>query len=78
MATVLWCYLRTTAFKRTRTGTSPPPHRPGHHLGVTIEADIIKQKLPKIRGYQASYGRFQHANLISAIYTISPAITPID
>ncbi|MEO0803835.1 MAG: class I fructose-bisphosphate aldolase [Cyanobacteria bacterium J06642_2] len=55
MATILWCYLRNSAFKQDRdyhlaadlTGQA-------NHLGVTIEADIIKQKLPECnQGYQA-------------------------
>lgn len=66
MATILWCYLRNSAFKQDQdyhlaadlTGQA-------NHLGVTIEADIIKQKLPLTnRGYQGvaeatgkSYGK---------------------
>ena len=55
MATILWCYLRNDAFKQDKdyhlaadlTGQA-------NHLGVTIEADIIKQKLPECNGgYQA-------------------------
>ena len=51
MATILWCYLRNNAFKQDKdyhlaadlTGQA-------NHLGVTIEADIIKQKLPENNG----------------------------
>jgi fructose-bisphosphate aldolase, class I len=51
MATVLWCYLRNSAFKKDKdyhlaadlTGQA-------NHLGVTIQADIIKQKLPENNG----------------------------
>ena len=66
MATILWCYLRNSAFKQDKdyhlaadlTGQA-------NHIGVTIEADIIKQKLPENNGgYKAvskalgkSYGR---------------------
>lgn len=55
MATILWCYLRNPAFKQDQdyhlaadlTGQA-------NHLGVTIEADLIKQKLPEVNGgYQA-------------------------
>jgi fructose-bisphosphate aldolase, class I len=55
MATILWCYLRSSSFKQDRdyhlaadlTGQA-------NHLGVTIEADIIKQKLPETNnGYGA-------------------------
>lgn len=55
MATILWCYLRNEAFKQDQdyhlaadlTGQA-------NHLGVTIEADLIKQKLPEVNhGYPA-------------------------
>jgi class I fructose-bisphosphate aldolase len=55
MATILWCYLRNNAFKQDKdyhlaadlTGQA-------NHLGVTIQADIIKQKLPELNnGYGA-------------------------
>lgn len=52
LATVLWCYLRNNAFK---TGgkdyhTAADLSGQANHLGVTIEADIIKQKLPELNG----------------------------
>ena len=64
MATILWCYLRNNAFKKDKdyhlaadlTGQA-------NHLGVTIEADIIKQKLPETNGgftalnVESSYGK---------------------
>ena len=52
LATILWCYLRNSAFNRTKDG-GPDYHLAAdltgqaNHLGVTIEADIIKQKLPE-------------------------------
>ena len=52
MATVLWCYLRNGDFNKTKEG-GPDYHvatdltGQANHLGVTIEADIIKQKLPE-------------------------------
>ena len=52
MFTVLWCYLRNTAFK-TRTSDyhlAADLTGQANHLGVTIEADIIKQKLPENNG----------------------------
>ena len=53
MATVLWCYLRNSAFK-TKDGTdyhvAADLTGQANHLGVTIEADIIKQKLPENNG----------------------------
>lgn len=48
MFTVLWCYLRNTAFKKEGVDyhTAADLTAQANHLGVTIEADIIKQKLP--------------------------------
>ncbi len=52
MATVLWCYTRSADFNRTKEG-GPDYHTAtdltgqANHLGVTIQADIIKQKLPE-------------------------------
>ena len=52
MATVLWCYLRNTAFKTKDEDYHVSADLTGqaNHLGVTIEADIIKQKLPENNG----------------------------
>src|SRR5215467_5746372 len=48
MATVLWCYLRNNAFKKDKDyHVSADLTGQANHLGVTIEADIIKQKLPE-------------------------------
>src|SRR6266542_1797688 len=48
MATVLWCYLRNSAFKKDKDyHVSADLTGQANHLGVTIEADIIKQKLPE-------------------------------
>ncbi|MEZ5079066.1 MAG: class I fructose-bisphosphate aldolase [Thermoleophilia bacterium] len=49
MATVLWCYLRNSDFKQDGTDYHVAADLTGqaNHLGVTIEADIIKQKLPE-------------------------------
>jgi class I fructose-bisphosphate aldolase len=72
MVTVLWCYLRNNAFKvKGADGKSIDYHAAadltgqGNHLGVTIEADIIKQKLPTNNGGYAAlnmggsaYGKF--------------------
>src|SRR2546430_9136081 len=49
MATVLWCYLRNNAFKKDKDyHVSADLTGQANHLGVTIQADIIKQKLPEI------------------------------
>ena len=51
MATVLWCYLRNAAFKKDKDyHVSADLTGQANHLGVTIEADIIKQKLPENNG----------------------------
>jgi class I fructose-bisphosphate aldolase len=55
MATVLWCYLRNSDFKQDGTDYSLAADLTGqaNHLGVSIEADIIKQKLPETnRGFE--------------------------
>ncbi|MGH9305520.1 MAG: class I fructose-bisphosphate aldolase [Acidimicrobiales bacterium] len=50
--TVLWCYLRNSEFKQGDTdyGLAADLTGQANHLGVTIEADIIKQKLPETNG----------------------------
>ena len=51
MATILWCYLRSTAFKADKDyHLAADLTGQGNHLGATIEADIIKQKLPENNG----------------------------
>jgi len=52
MFTVLWCYLRNNAFKTKEADYHLAADLTGqaNHLGVTIEADIIKQKLPENNG----------------------------
>ena len=67
LATILWCYLRNSSFKQNGTDYHLAADLSGqaNHLGVTIEADIIKQKLPEVNnGYGAvaeaagkSYGK---------------------
>jgi len=81
MATVLWCYLRNNAFKKDKDyHLSADLTGQANHLGVTIQADIIKQKLPENNGgYQAlnmgdsSYGKFD-----KRIYTDLASDHPID
>ena len=81
MATVLWCYLRNSAFKKDKDyHVSADLTGQANHLGVTIHADIIKQKLPENNGgYQAlnmgdsSYGKFD-----KRIYTELTSDHPID
>jgi class I fructose-bisphosphate aldolase len=81
MATVLWCYLRNPVFKKDKDyHVSADLTGQANHLGVTIQADIIKQKLPENNGgYQAlnmgdsSYGKFD-----KRIYTDLCSDHPID
>ena len=56
MFTVLWCYLRNSAYKKDGVdyGLAADLTGQANHLGVTIEADIIKQKMPEVNnGYGA-------------------------
>jgi fructose-bisphosphate aldolase, class I len=81
MATVLWCYLRNNAFKKDKDfHLSADLTGQANHLGVTIQADIIKQKLPENNGGYAalnigdsSYGKFD-----KRIYTDLASDHPID
>jgi class I fructose-bisphosphate aldolase len=52
MATVLWCYVRNNAFKKDGVNyeTSADITAQANHIGVTIQADIIKQKMPDMNG----------------------------
>jgi class I fructose-bisphosphate aldolase len=80
MFTVLWCYLRNSKFVIDGTDYHLAADLTGqaNHLGVTIEADIIKQKLPETnRGYQAvsalngSYGK-THKDVYEKLTTDHP------
>ncbi|MGH9146274.1 MAG: class I fructose-bisphosphate aldolase [Vicinamibacterales bacterium] len=75
MFTVLWCYLRNSAFKTKETDYHVAADLTGqaNHLGVTIEADIIKQKLPETNGgFNAlSFGK-THKNVYSQLTTDHP------
>ncbi|MBI4946711.1 MAG: class I fructose-bisphosphate aldolase [Bacteroidetes bacterium] len=75
MATVLWCYLRNPAFKKDGTDYHNSADLTGqaNHLGVTIQADIIKQKLPTNNGgYTAlNYGK-THAKVYSELSSDNP------
>ena len=60
---VLWCYLRNDSFKQGDTDYSLSADLTGqaNHLGVTIEADIIKQKLPENNGGYAALSKLNGA-----------------
>jgi class I fructose-bisphosphate aldolase len=87
LATVLWCYLRNNAFKvKNADGTSTDYHvasdltGQANHLGVTIEADIIKQKLPENNGgFKAlNMGGSSYGKLDERMYTELNSDHPID
>ena len=80
MATILWCYLRNDAFKQDKDyHLAGDLTAQANHLGVTIQADIIKQKLPELNnGYGAvakatgkSYGK-THERVYSELTTDHP------
>ncbi len=75
MATVLWCYLRNSAFKKDGVDyhTAADLTAQANHLGVTIQADIIKQKLPTNNGgYLAmNYGK-THKKVYEELTTDHP------
>ena len=82
MATILWCYLRNPAFKKGGIDYHVSADLTGqaNHLGVTIEADIIKQKLPENNGgydalntKESAYGKND-----KRIYTELTTEHPID
>ncbi len=75
MATVLWCYTRNNGFKKDGVDyhTAADLSSQANHLGVTIQADIIKQKLSdKNGGYTAiNFGK-THAKVYSELTTDHP------
>ncbi|MDP2174854.1 MAG: class I fructose-bisphosphate aldolase [Bacteroidota bacterium] len=75
MATILWCYLRNNGFKKDGVDyhTSTDLTAQANHLGVTIQADIIKQKLPTNNGgYNAiGFGK-THPKVYSELTTDHP------
>ena len=75
MATVLWCYLRNSGFKKDGTDyhTAADLTAQANHLGVTLQADIIKQKLPTNNGgYNAlSFGK-THKKVYEKLTTDHP------
>jgi len=67
MFTVLWCYLRNSGFKKDGVDyhSSADLTAQADHIGVTIEADIIKQKLPTLNGgYNALPGYGKTSKLV--------------
>ncbi|AMM50307.1 fructose-bisphosphate aldolase [Rufibacter sp. DG15C] len=75
MATILWCYTRNNAFKKDGTDYHVSADLTGqaNHLGVTIQADIIKQKLPENNGgFTAINFAKSHPKMYSDLTTNHP------
>ncbi len=77
MFTVLWCYLRNAAFKTKEADYHLAADLTGqaNHLGVTIEADIIKQKLPETNG---GFTAINFGKTHKAVYSQLSSNHPID
>jgi class I fructose-bisphosphate aldolase len=77
MATILWCYLRNSHFKTADIDYHTAADLTGqaNHLGVTIQADIIKQKLPEVNG---GYKALKFGKKDEKMYTKLCSDHPID
>ncbi len=77
MATVLWCYLRNSGFKKDGTDYHNSADLTGqaNHLGVTIQSDIIKQKLPTNNG---GYTAINFGKTSPKVYSELTTDNPID
>ena len=77
MFTILWCYLRNPAFKTKEADYHTAADLTGqaNHLGVTIEADIIKQKLPDCNG---GYNAIKFGKTDKRVYSELTTDHPID
>ncbi len=81
MATILWCYLRNSAFKTDKDyHVSADLTGQANHLGVTIQADIIKQKLPENNGGYTSLnmGNSSYGKIDNRVYSELSSDHPID
>jgi class I fructose-bisphosphate aldolase len=78
LATVLWCYLRNGAFNVNGTDYHLAADLTGqaNHLGVTIEADIIKQKLPENNGGFNTFQKYGRTH--KKVYSDHTSDNPID
>jgi fructose-bisphosphate aldolase, class I len=80
MATILWCYMRNAAFDKKKEG-GPDYHLAAdltgqaNHLGVTIQADIIKQKMPECNG---GYEALKFGKTHKKVYSELTSDHPID
>lgn len=76
MATVLWCYLRNPEFKKDKDyHVAADLTGQANHLGVTIEADIIKQKLPECNG---GFEALKFGKTHKKVYSELSSDNPID
>ena len=77
LATILWCYLRNSAFKTNEADYHTAADLTGqaNHLGVTIEADIIKQKLPDCNG---GFNAIKFGKTSKKVYSDLTSDHPID
>ncbi|MCO6498352.1 MAG: class I fructose-bisphosphate aldolase [Chitinophagaceae bacterium] len=77
MLTILWCYLRNSAFKKDGVDYHTAADLTGqaNHLGVTLEADIIKQKLPTNNG---GYTAINFGKTSPLVYSELTSDHPID
>ncbi len=82
MATILWCYLRNSAFKQDKDyHVAADLTGQANHLGVTIEADIIKQKLPENNGGYAAVAQSSgksYGKISDRVYSDLTTDHPID
>ena len=81
MATILWCYLRNSEFKTAEGDMHEAADLTGqaNHLGVTIQADIIKQKLPtRNGGYPAMNKTGSYGKTNDKVYSELTTENPID
>src|SRR5688572_11195640 len=82
MATILWCYIRNKAFKTGGVDYHVSADLTGqaNHLGVTMSADIVKQKLPEVNGgFKAlNTGDSSYGKLDERMYTELSSDHPID
>src|SRR5215203_3543118 len=81
MATVLWCYTRNPAFKKDKDyHVSADLTGQTNHIGVTIEADIIKQKLPENNGgfVALNSGDSSYGKLDKRMYSELASDHPVD
>lgn len=78
MVTVLWCYLRNSAFKKDGTDYHAAADLTGqaNHLGVTIQADVVKQKQPEVDG---GFGAVGFGRAHPLVYEeLAPGAHPIE